>query len=147
MAAAGPRRSDANAFVIEGLSEFRRDLKRIAPETDKAVGRRLRTIARQVRDDARNRAPVQSGALRKSIKHSVTQAQMSLVSNLAYATVHEWGTKEPLSDRTRIRPQGVPIRVPRSQMLGGAVFSAKPRIEGQIIRIFEDVARGNGFDD
>jgi hypothetical protein len=140
-------RVDQHAFVIEGLAEFRRDLKKIAPETNKAFGRQLRAIARPVRDDARNRAPVQSGALRKSIKHSVTQSQMTLYSNLAYASVHEWGTREPLSERTRIQPQGVPIRIPRSQMLGRAVFRAKPRIEGQIIRIFEDVARGNGFDD
>ena len=141
------RGDTSNAFVIEGLSEFRRDIKKIAPKVDKEIGRRLRTIARQVRDSARGRAPVESGALRKSIKHSVTQTQMSLVSTLPYATVHEWGTKEPLSDRTRIKPQGVPIRIPRSQMLGGAVFSAKPRIEGQVIRLFEDVARANGFDD
>lgn len=141
------RRVDDHAFVIEGLSEFRRDLKKIAPETDKAFARRLRTIARQVRDDARALAPVRAGALRKSIKHSVTQTQMSLVSNLPYANVHEWGTKEPLTERTRIQPRGVPIRIPQSQMLGRAVFRAKPRVEGQIIRIFEDVARGNGFDD
>ena len=142
------RPQPGEALVIEGLAEFRRNLKKIAPETDKAVGRKLRTIARQVRDDARSRAPVgDTGSLRKSIKHSVTQSQMSLISNLPYANAHEWGTKEPLSDRTQIKPRGVPIRIQRSQMLGGAVFSAKPRVEGQVIRIFEEAARKNGFDD
>lgn len=142
------RGDTSNAFVIEGLSEFRRDIKKIAPKVDQEIGRRLRTIAKRVRDDARNRTPVGgSGILRKSIKHSVTRTQMSLVASAPYATAHEWGTKEPLSDRTKIQPRGVPIRIPRSQMLGRAVFSAKPRIQGDVIRVFEDVARANGFDD
>ena len=135
------------ALTVQGLSELRRGLKKIAPEAEKEFGARLRKMASSIRDEAR-RFPKgtpknRSYALQKSIKHSVKKTEIALYSDSPYARAHEWGTSG--QGDTQVQPQGVPIKIKRSQMLGHAVYSNRMRVRVELREAIDDVARRNAF--
>lgn len=134
------------AVQFDGLTELRRGLKKASPEFDKQIKGELRPLATRIRDKARGRAPVgRTGKLRSSIKHSLTQKEAALYSNLVYSKAHEWGTSGQAN--SQVQPRGVPIKIKRSQMLGNAVYSNRYIIEKRVIASFERVVIRNGFDD
>lgn len=58
----------AGAVRIEGLADFRRDLRRINPALAKGVRVGLKDAAQIVAYEAQRRAPVASGAMKASVK-------------------------------------------------------------------------------
>lgn len=140
----GVKRSD-QAVQIVGLARFRRDLSKIDKSLSKEINKYLREIGRSVRDSARAITPVDSGDLRKSIKHSVRAKEMSIFSDSPYANAQEWGTSG--KETSKVKPQGVPIKIRRRQMIGHAVFTRRHDIEEHIMDLVPHLARINGFDD
>jgi len=55
---------------IQGLVELNADLTKIAGSLDKAVAEGLAEAAEKIKDDAKEFAPVDTGALQKSIRRS-----------------------------------------------------------------------------
>lgn len=76
---------------IEGLAGFRRALKKIDKDVDRELKVAMRTVTNTVRDRARTNAPIRSGALRKSIRTSVTNKRAAIYSNVEYAAIQEYG--------------------------------------------------------
>jgi len=134
------------AIQIEGLAAFRRALREVSPDAEKEFVRTIRSYATRARDRARSRAPVDTGALRKSIKHSVTKTEGAVYSNLVYARAHEWGTKEPLTAGSQIQPRGVPIAIKRSQMIGNAVYFYRNSLGYDLANLVNKTARANGIE-
>ena len=107
---------------------------RVGKAADKAIENELRDVARSVSVKAQARAPVRTGKLQKSIKPSVTVKRgAAVVSNVPYSNVHEWGGV--------IRPRGVPITIPRSAMITGAVESSDAEIARAVDRIGDAIER------
>lgn len=132
------------AVQIEGLSAFRRALKEVSPDAEKEFVRTIRTYATRARDRARSRTPVQTGALRKSIKHSVTKTQGAVYSNSPYARAHEWGTTG--DSRSQVKPNGAPIKIPKSQMVGNAVYFYRTALGYELANLVNKTARANGIE-
>lgn len=66
----------APSVTIEGADVLKKTLKDVSPAEGSRIGRRTVTrIAREVRDDVRQRAPVQTGNLRRSIKSKRTRGR------------------------------------------------------------------------
>lgn len=139
----GGRRKDL-AIQIDGLAAFRRALKEVSPDAEKEFVRTIRTYATRARDRARSRAPVQTGALRKSIKHSVTKTEGAVYSNLVYARAHEWGSSGQTN--SQIQPRGVPITIPKSQMVGNAVYFYRNSLGYDLANLVNKTARANGIE-
>ena len=119
---------------VHGLPEMRRALRRVGNAADKAIEEELRAVAVSVSAKAQARAPVRTGKLRASIKPSVTVKRgAAVVSNVPYAKVHEWGGV--------IHPRGVPIHIPRSGMVTGAVESSDMEIARAVDRIGDRIER------
>ena len=98
---------------VDGLREFRRDLKRLEPQADKELRLSIRDAARKIAAEAALAAPRRSGALAKSIRPYVSGARASIGSTLPYAgVIHYGGT---------IEPNGVPIKLPRTEFISKAV--------------------------
>jgi hypothetical protein len=139
-------RTTHQAVQIVGLAQFRRDLAKIDKDLSKEINKYFRELGRTLRDEARRRAPVGgTGALRKSIKHSVKAKEMSLFSDLVYARAHEWGTSG--TAKSAVQPRGVPIKIRKTQMLGHTVFRNADRIEEHLGGLVDHLAQINGFDD
>ena len=120
-----------------GLGALNRALGRIDKDLRKQSVAHLRDVAREVRDEARPMTPVRSGDLRRSLRYQASNRGASVSSNLPYAPVVEWGGT--------IQPRGVPITFPRTRMLGRSVEQNTDDIEEQIGRLFDGIARTNGF--
>lgn len=82
---------------VTGIQELRAAMKRISPEARKAFDRRLREVARQVRDDARQRAPRLSGELASSIGYGVqTRRGVFVRATARHAGLFEFGGRHPV---------------------------------------------------
>lgn len=132
-----------DALRIEGLNDLRRSLRKVDRDLANEINRYLRIVAMEVRNKARLAAPKQTGALSKSIKHSVRAREMTLFSDSPYANAHEWGTSK--SPGSLVRPRGVPIRIKRTQMVGHAVFSSRDRVEEHVLGLVDHLAGRNGW--
>lgn len=141
----GPSRSTHQAVEIVGLRQFRRDLKQIDADLVKEINKYFRVKARELQAEAKTRTPLKSGALRKSVKQSVTNKEMKLFSDLPYAAAHEWGTTG--KPGSKVQPRGVPIKIHKSQMLGHTVFRHREDIEEYAGNLIDHLAQVNGFDD
>lgn len=119
--------ADRPAIKIEGLAEFRRDLRKLDREADKELRGNIRAGAEKVLREAQADAPRRSGALARSLKISVTAKRASIYSNLPYAPVVHWGGT--------IKPRGVEIRFKRTEFISGAA-------ERGADRLAEDIAQG-----
>lgn len=125
-------RDDGLAVRVEGLSDLRRVLRKVDKNLDRSVSQALRGVAAEVRQRARAKAPVKSGALRRSIKYSVRPMGASVYSRLDYAPVHEFGG--------RVRPKGTPIRVPRRRYIGRAVKESRRDIDAVTRSLLDNIA-------
>jgi len=132
------------AIQVEGLSAFRRALKSVSPEAEKEFRTALRTFGKRSLAKARTNSPVRTGALRKSIKLSVTQREAALYSNSPYAQAHEWGSKG--ASNSQVRPRGVPIEIPRSQMLGNAVYFYRNTLGYELANVMDKSAEKYGIE-
>jgi len=121
----------------QGLNQTLRALNRVNKDAGKEVKRGLREIAKKVRADARPLAPVKTGKLAASYRYSATNKGAAVGSSLPYAGVVEFGGT--------IRPRGVPIKFKPSRPLGRAVQKDTAHIEEELGRLFDDLARRNGF--
>jgi phage gpG-like protein len=122
---------------VDGLREFRRDLKRLDNEADKELQRGIRDGAQKVLTAARAAVPRQSGALARSLKISVTARKASIYSNLPYAPVVHWGGE--------IKPRGVPIRFPRTEFASKAAEQGADQLVEDIADGVERAARRTGW--
>jgi HK97 gp10 family phage protein len=125
------------SIKANGLAKLRRDLKAIDKDLAKSFTDHLREIAKDVRDDARPRAPRKTGALQRSIKHSVRARGASVYSNLPYAGVQEWGGT--------IRPRGTPIEIRGRHFIYSAVDENTKHVEEELTRTLDVIADRHGF--
>lgn len=122
---------------VEGLAKLRRDLRAIDKDLGKSLTDHLRDLAKEVRDEARSRAPVKTGALQRSIKHSVRARGASIYSNTPYAGVQEWGGT--------IRPKGTPIEIQGRHFIYSAIYDHADHIKGQVEGLLDGIADRHGF--
>lgn len=122
---------------VEGLRDFRRDLKRLDGEADKELRQNIRDGAEKVLTRARAAAPHRSGALSRSLKISVTARKASIYSNLPYAPVVHWGGE--------IKPKGVAIRFPRTEFASRAAEEGADQLVQDIAAGVERAARRTGW--
>lgn len=127
--------ADKPAAEVRGLREFRRDLRKLDTEADKELREGIRDAARTTLDRAD--VPVRSGALKRSLKISVTARQVSIYSLLPYAPVVHWGGE--------IEPRGVPIRFPRTEFITKAVEAGADRLVEDIGDSVERAAKRAGW--
>lgn len=117
----------ADHVVVEGLKEFRRDLKRLEPEADKELRKDIKKVAAGVAVAASAGAQsfAKTGAFARSIRPYVSGTKAQIGSRLPQAgVVHFGGT---------IRPRGVPI-----------VFKPRPVISIVVDRETDRIVDGMG---
>jgi hypothetical protein len=112
---------------VQGLREFRRDLKRIEPAVAKEMTHEIRAGAVPMLASARSLAPRLSGELSRSTRLSVTTKGVSIYSTLPQAPVLHWGAT--------IEPRGAPITFPRTE------FITKP-VEAGADHLVESIGDG-----
>jgi hypothetical protein len=86
---------------VEGLREFRRDLKRVSPAVNREFGRDLKRAGESVAVEARAHAVKRTGEYAGSIKVVAARGGVAVGSRLPQANVLHWGGT--------IRPRGAPI--------------------------------------
>jgi hypothetical protein len=104
---------------VEGLRDFRRDLRRLEPALDAELRKEMRRAVAIVAVRAGQIAPKQSGKLAKSYRPFITQRTAGIRSSLPYAPVIEFGGT--------ISPRGTPITFQRMEPVTRAVeqYAAK----------------------
>lgn len=130
--------ADRDAGVrVEGLREFRRDLKRVNPAVSRELAAGLKTAAKRVADEAKTRAPRKTGAYADSFRVYAAKGGFSVGSRLPQAGVLHWGGT--------IRPRGVPITFkPRPVVMDAAEHQAD-RIVKDVGDAIETAARKAGW--
>jgi hypothetical protein len=128
-----------------GIRVFAKEMRRAAPKLGVAASAALRAIGNEVRDEVRsstespyaeNPAADSQGKVgrkRRSVKTSVRAGGVSLYSLEPDAGVWEWGGK--------ISPRGVPITIPRTNFVRGAIEAHKEKTEAALLGIVDEVAR------
>lgn len=122
---------------VEGLREFRRDLKRLQPEVAKELRKDIKTAAQKVAADAASHAPRRTGAYARSIKPYVTAKGASVGSRLPYAGVVHWGGT--------IRPRGVPIKFEPHPVISDALDRRTNEIVDDLGDAVDRAARKAGW--
>lgn len=125
-------REYAYAIRATGLRDFRTALRNIDKRLDAGVGYVYRDAAKQVRERARQNAPRRSGALRSSLRYSVTQRWASVYSKSPYSAVHEYGGT--------IRPRGGRVKIERARYTGRAIEQSRRVIDAANERVLDTVA-------
>lgn len=123
------------AIHVEGLRVFAKQMRMLSPELAKALSAELRDIGDHARDKVRSSGarPYRTGRLRKSIKTSVTQRRVTLYSTLPQAPVWNFGGE--------IKPRGIPIRIPRTEFVTGAVKAEGEYVTERLGGLLEGMAR------
>jgi len=132
------------AIQVDGLSAFRRALKEVSPDAEKEFKTAIRNYGKRALTKARGNAPVRSGALRKSIKLSVTNREGAIYSNSPYARAQEWGSSS--RESSQVQPRGVPIGIPKTQMIGNAVYFYRNAFGYEMANLVNRAARENGIE-
>jgi phage gpG-like protein len=125
------------AVHVEGLREFRRDLRKLEPETAKEFRKDLKAAGEKVAAEARGRAVKRSGAYARSIRPYVSAKGVSVGSRLPYAGVLHYGGT--------IRPRGVPITFRARPVISEAVDRMTDRIVDDLGDAVERAARKTGW--
>lgn len=124
-----------------GLAKLRRDLRAIDKGLAKELTSHVRTIAREVRDDARaklrERSENPQNRIEKTIKHSVTAKGASIYSDHPGAPVQEFGGT--------IKPKGAPIEIKGKRYMQDAVEDNTKDVEEKLGDTLDVLARFNGF--
>jgi hypothetical protein len=123
----------------DGLREFRRDLKRLAPEVDKELRQEMRDAVVKVAAQAALLAPRRTGALARSYRPFVTQRSAGIRSALPYAPVVEYGGE--------ISPRGTPIRFARRLPVTTAAEQYADRLVDEFGDAVERAADRTGWRD
>lgn len=108
------------AVGTDGLREFRRDLRRMEPDIDRELRKKLRVEVGIVAAAAAATAPKRSGRLARSYRPFVTQRSAGVRSALPYAGVIEYGGT--------ISPRGTAIKITRREPVTRAVEAQTNRI-------------------
>lgn len=88
---------------IKEMFKLVRELKQIDPNLAAELRHKFRESARNVANDARRRAPVKTGALRKSIKPVITsRGQAGVKVSDESARINEFGGRHPFFGNTDI---------------------------------------------
>lgn len=128
-----------------GIRVFSKEMRKAAPKLGVAASASLRAIGNEIRDEIRSSSdspyaenPADDskgkvGRKRKSVKTSVRVGGVSLYSLEPDAGVWEWGGV--------IKPRGVPITIPRTKFVTGAVEAHKEKTEAALLGVVDDVAR------
>lgn len=124
---------------VEGLREFRRDLKRLSPELDRELAKEIKSAAQTVAREARAdpRTPRRTGRYANSIRVYAAKGGASVGSRLPQAGVLHWGGT--------IRPRGVPIEFPRRAVIFDAAERQSPRLVEDVGDAVERAARKAGW--
>jgi phage gpG-like protein len=122
---------------IEGLREFRRDLRRLDSGIDRELRGSIREAAGKVAVTAAGLAPRRTGALARSIRPYVSGARASVGSRLPYAGVVHFGGM--------IRPRGVPISFKPTEFISRAVESHANALVDDLGDAIEHAARRAGW--
>lgn len=86
------------SFVIEGMPELLQDIQRFGEEVRFKVSAELRATADKIVRDAKRKAPVNMGALRRGITwKSHDDLNYEIISSADYSAFVEWGTKKQVS--------------------------------------------------
>src|SRR3954465_1154146 len=98
---------------VDGLRDFRRDLKRTDTEAAKALQKELRQAVGKVAIEAAATAPRKTGTLARSYRPFTRGNVAGVRSNLPYAPVIEYGGT--------IEPKGSPVHIRRYEPVTRAV--------------------------
>lgn len=115
---------------IEGLADFRRDLRRINPELNKGVREALKRAVEPVASEARAKAPKRSGRLASSIK-PFTKGNVAGVA----VTARDRRTGYRYPRRIEFADGG------RRAFLAPAVERKAPEVERALEGLLDDIAR------
>ena len=127
----------ADPVRVEGLREFRRDLKKLEPEVAKELRKDIKAAAGKVAAVASAAAPRRTGAYARSIKPYVTARGASVGSRLPQAGVLHWGGT--------IRPRGVDITFPARPVVSEALDRQTDRIVDELGDAVEAAAKKAGW--
>lgn len=133
-------RADARlqlAVHVEGLSELRRDTRRVQPAATREIRVVIKAAAELVASEARTLAPRRSGALAESITASTAGDRGLVRSRLPYANVQEYGGT--------IAPRGTPIRIRAHEFGLRALESKREAVIEALDQGLDAVARRNGW--
>lgn len=122
---------------VDGLKEFRRDLKRVEPEAAKALQKELRAAVGKVAIEAAATAPRKSGTLARSFRPFTRGNTAGVYSDVPYAPVLEYGGT--------IEPKGTPIKIRRYETVTKAVIRQQEAIVDHIGDAMDDAARRAGW--
>jgi hypothetical protein len=127
--------ADRNAGVrVEGLREFRRDLRRVSPALDKELRGDIKKITESVAAEARGSAVRRTGAYAASIR---AYAGGVVGSRLPQAGVLHWGGT--------IRPRGVDITFRARPVVLQAVEHQSDRIVDRMGDAVDRAAKNAGW--
>jgi phage gpG-like protein len=129
----------AQPVRVEGLRDFRRDLKRLEPEVEKLLRADIRLIAAGVATEAQvaARSFARSGAYARSIRPYASGMKAQVGSKLPQAAVLHWGGT--------IRPRGVPITFKPRPVISEALDRNTDRIVNRFGDAVELAARRVGW--
>jgi phage gpG-like protein len=122
---------------VEGLREFRRDLKRVSPEVNVGLRVELKRIGETVAAEARGAAVKRTGRYAASIRPYVAGAGVAVGSRLPQANVLHWGGT--------ISPRGVPITFRQRPVISQAVERHEQQIVDRMGDVIERAARTAGW--
>lgn len=125
------------AVHVDGLREFRRDLKRVSPEVAKELAGDIKKVAESVAAEARSKAPRRTGAYAASIRPYAAKGGASVGSRLPQAGVLHWGGT--------IRPRGVDITFPRRPVVLEAAERQADQIVDRMRDAIEQAAKRAGW--
>lgn len=97
-------------FQLEGLTELRAALKEAGPKLTRELSLELRQAAKEVQDEARDKAPVRSGNLRKGYKAyakgSKRRVEFGVRNRKPYAAGAEFGQRGKWKGFQKYGPRG-----------------------------------------
>jgi phage gpG-like protein len=124
---------------VDGLRDFRRDLKKTDAEAAKALQRELKEAVGRVSIEAAATAPRKTGTLARSYRPFTRGNIAGVRSPLPYAGVIEFGGT--------ITPKGAPVLIRRFEPITRAVERRRDEIVDDIGDAIEQAARRAGWND
>jgi len=124
------------AIKVEGLAEFRRDLRAIDRKLPRELNKAQREALKGTAQKAAQLAPKRSGRLAASIRPFATARAAGLRSPLIYANAQHWGGTVGPKKTSYIRPTFFAFRAVRGDL---------DEIVDKLGDAVEAVARKHGF--
>lgn len=125
---------------IADLGLTMREIRRLSPEMAKKTRNRVRAAAKEISDDARRRAPVRSGRLRRSVRPRVySNGRAAIVASAPHARIVEFGGRHPVFGKDRWVPQ------PETPFMREAVRAGRANFFRMVDAAVSDAVREVGF--